>query len=131
MSLIKWKNEFSIGIPAVDYEHRQLIELINDLHAEIGAGAAPEHVLAALGEIFAQISSHFALEERFMRDTKYPSFPAHKQDHEALLDDLRDIMERLERHSDFDEVELSRDLEAWFSVHFRTHDAKLHRHADH
>ncbi|MDH4109237.1 MAG: hemerythrin family protein [Gammaproteobacteria bacterium] len=129
MSLIEWKESFSVGVAAVDAEHRDLIELINDLHGLISDGADRDEVVAALGQIFAQISGHFALEERYMRDTKYDEFEAHKGDHENLLDQLRDIMDRVEDDGSYDEVRLAGDLEQWFTVHFRTHDARLHRHA--
>lgn len=128
MSLIEWKESFSVGVAAVDAEHRDLIELINDLHSLIGDGGDAEEVVAALGQIFAQISGHFALEERYMRDTKYDEFAAHKGDHESLLDQLRDIMDRVEDDGSFDESRLSAELEQWFTVHFKTHDARLHRH---
>ena len=127
MSLIEWKDEFSVGLAAVDHEHRELIELINELHGMIGSGATSGEVIDTLGEIFAQISAHFALEEKVMRDTRYDAYPDHKADHEKLLDELRDIMDRVEDDGRFDEDRLSRELENWFSEHFRTHDAKLHR----
>ncbi|MDH3531650.1 MAG: bacteriohemerythrin [Gammaproteobacteria bacterium] len=130
MSLIEWKEEFSIGVTAVDLEHRSLIDLINDLHAEIGKGARQDDVVAALGEIYAQISAHFALEEKFMRETGYAAFPSHKNDHEGLLDELRDIMDRVEDDGRFDEARLAHELSRWFTEHFRTHDARLHHHQD-
>ena len=126
MSLIEWKDEFNIGIAAVDFEHRDLIELINDLHHRLIRGATYDSVVATLGEIYAQISGHFALEEKFMRDTEYAAYPAHKESHEALLDDLRDIMDGIEDDGSYDKDRLSTELEQWFTVHFRTHDAKLH-----
>ena len=127
MSLIEWKDEFSIGIAAVDFEHRDLIGLINDLHETLEQGVSYDNVVTTLGEIYAQISGHFALEERFMRDTEYAAYPAHKESHEALLDELRDIMDRVEDDGSYDKDRLARELEQWFTVHFRTHDAKLHR----
>lgn len=128
MSLIEWKKEFSVGVAAVDLEHRGLIDLINDLHGMMGEGATHDQVISALGEIYAQISAHFALEEKFMRDTRYEGYPSHKDDHESLLDELRDIMDRVEDDGSFDEERLSNELEQWFTNHFRTHDAKLHHH---
>jgi len=127
MSLIEWKEQFSVGVPSVDLEHRELIELINDLHGLMGKGASHRQVTAALGEIYAQISAHFALEEKFMRDTGYSAYTEHKNDHESLLDELRDIMDRVEDDGSYDEARLSLELGRWFSEHFRTHDAKLHR----
>lgn len=128
MSLIEWKDEFSVGIASVDLEHRDLIDLINDLHAVMGEGGGFERIVASLGEIYAQISAHFALEEKFMRDTRYAGYPAHKTDHEALLDELRDIMDRVEDDGRYDEERLSGELGRWFTEHFRTHDAALHHH---
>ena len=126
MSLIEWKDEFSVGVPAVDHEHRELISLINDLHRSMQSSRSREGVVASLGEIYAQIAAHFALEEKIMRDTAYAAYREHKEDHEDLLDQLRDIMDRVEDDGSYDEQRLSADLERWFTEHFRTHDAKLH-----
>lgn len=128
MSLIEWRDEFSVGVAAVDLEHRELIDLINELHALVGDNASADNVVSMLGEIFAQISAHFALEEKYMRDTRYPLFDEHKSDHETLLDELRDIMDLVEIDGSYDEQALSDDLQRWFTEHFRTHDAKLHKH---
>ena len=130
MSLIEWKDSFSVGVAAVDLEHRELIELINELHERIGAAADNDMTLAMLGEIYAQISAHFALEEKYMRESEYPQFHQHKEDHEELLDELRDIMDRVEDLGRYDADELSQELGRWFSEHFRTHDALLHAHAN-
>jgi hemerythrin len=127
MSLIKWKEEFSVGVVEVDYEHQELIDLINEVHLSVREGVTRQQVVAGLGEIYAQIAAHFALEEKVMRDMRYPAFPEHKTDHEALLDDLRDIMDEVEDDGEFDEARLATDLDRWFGEHFRTHDAKLHR----
>jgi len=127
MSLITWKEEFSVGVAEVDFEHRELIELINSLHSSARPGAGRDAVIESLGEIFAQIASHFALEEKMMRASLYPLFLEHKQDHETLLDELRDIMDEVEDDGEYDEAQLSTDLERWFGDHFKTHDAKLHQ----
>ena len=128
MSLIEWKPEFSVGNAAVDHEHRELIQLINDVHDAIGSGASRDRLAAGLGEIYAQIAAHFALEEKMMRDAGYPDFGPHKQDHESLLDQLADIIHAVELGNKPDERDLSSRLDRWFTGHFGTHDAKLHRH---
>lgn len=127
MSLIHWRQELHVGIAEVDHEHRELIEEINKLHATIQEGVDHDAVMKSLGEIYAQIAAHFALEEKMMRNRHYPFLLEHKQDHETLLDDLRDIMDEVEDDGSFDQVLLAGDLERWFSDHFRVHDAKLHR----
>ena len=127
MSLITWKDEFSVGVAAVDLEHRELIELINGLDASMQRDTSHDHVVATLGEIYARIAMHFALEEKIMRVAHYEEIAAHKRDHERLLDSLLDIIDRVDDEGRYDRAALSGKLEAWFSVHFRTHDARLHR----
>jgi hemerythrin len=83
-----------------------------------------------LGEIYARISAHFALEESLMRAKRYAHFDEHKADHERLLDEIRDIMDDYEDRRIFDAEQLAQRLGTWFTVHFRTHDARLHRNLD-
>ena len=127
MSLIKWKDEFNVGVPSIDYEHQKLIELINQLNEMAQWGDSYDNVIDALGEIHVQISAHFALEEKIMRDLRYDDYAGHKADHENLLDELRDIMDQVDDDGGYDESRLGDELNRWFSVHFRTHDARLHQ----
>lgn len=127
MALITWREEFEIGIESVDHEHRELIGLINELHDGLGGEASADTISGFLGEILARISAHFALEEKVMRDLKYDEYETHKADHEALLDDLRDIMDAQDDGAYLDlNSELADSLESWFGEHFRTRDARLH-----
>lgn len=126
MSLITWRDDFRVGVDAVDHEHREMIELINTLDDAMGQEADHAKVVQGLGEIYARISAHFALEEKVMRDSRYSAFESHKQDHEVLLDELLDVIDSVDADGRYDRADLSRTLDRWFSDHFRTHDAKLH-----
>lgn len=128
MALIEWRDEYAIGIPSVDYEHKGMIRMINQLHEEMSARPSRETVRDFLGEIHALIAAHFALEEKEMRAMGYDGFDDHKGEHERLLDEIRDIMDDFEAEESEDFAEdLSRRLDIWFTEHFRTQDARLHR----
>ncbi len=127
MSLLEWHEEYSVGVPDVDHEHREIIELINEVYHQLQDPQSDTDVMGFLGEIFAQIIAHFALEERIMRNAHYPELDAHKEDHEKLLDELRDLMDDYEIRGKLSEIILARTLSDWFSIHFRTFDARLHR----
>ena len=128
MKLIEWRKEFETGVAEVDHEHRELVALINVLHEKMGEGANKETTSAFLGEVFAKISAHFALEETVMRKHRYDEYVAHKSDHEKLLDDLRDIMDDFEADATADyEKALGEVVRDWFVNHFKTKDARLHR----
>ena len=128
MALIEWRDEFKVGVASVDHEHEAMIALINELHAELGEDADKEKVMGFLGEIFAKISAHFALEEQTMRERRYDQYKLHKADHENLLDEIRDIMDRYESGAEADyEETLAAEMRDWFTNHFKTKDARLHK----
>lgn len=131
MTLIEWHDEFKTGIPALDYEHREMINLLNRLYIDLAGDGSRENIIAFLGEVYARISAHFALEEAVMRERRYDGLPAHKLDHERLLEDIRELMDTYEGSGDDNDeafrAEFSRRLKAWFVDHFREQDARLHR----
>ena len=128
MTLIEWRKEFETGVTEVDHEHQELIELINELHDQIGANAPRATVNGFLGEVFAKISAHFALEETVMRKHDYDEYADHKADHEKLLDDLRDIMDDFDAGTGTDyKKALAAAVRDWFVNHFKTKDARLHK----
>jgi hemerythrin-like metal-binding protein len=128
MVLIEWKTEFEVGIPDVDHEHQEIIALINDLHEAMSGENATISVMDFLGEIYAHIAAHFALEEKIMRTNRYDQYADHKSDHERLLDELRDIMDDYEENAYFSDEEFASHVERWFTEHFKTRDARLHKH---
>lgn len=124
--LISWRDAYAIGVDSVDYEHRQLISLINELYECARGDADKNAILEFLGDVLAQISAHFALEEKLMRERNYDEFEDHKQDHERLLDDISDIIDAYEADRFFSAESFGERLDAWFSEHFRTRDARFH-----
>lgn len=131
MSLLQWKNEYSVGIASMDDEHREMITLINATYEKLGSNAGSDQVDECLADIFNTISMHFALEERIMRKAKYAEFQAHKSDHEELLDQLRDLMDDYLEDPTAGAKLLEQSLSKWFSGHFATYDARLHGQLDH
>jgi hemerythrin-like metal-binding protein len=129
MALIEWRDEFAVGVAAVDHEHREMIDLINTTYQRLVEGESSMTVGNFLGEIYAKISAHFALEEKLMRDHHYDQYTDHKEDHERLLDDIRDIMDDFEMNDAavFDRDRFAQQLRGWFSEHFKTRDARLHQ----
>jgi hemerythrin-like metal-binding protein len=128
MALIEWEDKFRVGVPAVDHEHRELIDLINTLHGRLAGEGTDTAVTDFLGEIYTRIAAHFALEEKIMRARRYDQYGDHKADHERLLDEIRDIMDDYEDRRSYSEDVLGARLRDWFGTHFGTHDARLHQH---
>ena len=59
MALLQWKNDYSVGIAAVDHEHKELIDHINRLHDKLATNAPKSTIEDFLGDIFKEISAHW------------------------------------------------------------------------
>ena len=129
--MIEWRKEFSVGNEAIDHEHEHMIEQINQLYELLGQPMDVLNIEMMLGDIQADISAHFALEELLMREANYAEFEAHKDDHEDLLDQIHDLMFSFAEDPDAGRELLVNQLSDWFGRHFATFDARLHKQLDH
>lgn len=126
MPLIEWRNRFKTGNEDLDFEHRKLLDMINDLYDKECAHASKDTISDCFGCLYGRISAHFALEETLMKRKGFALYEAHKQDHEQLLEDIRDMMERYESGAyENHEAEMAAHLKNWFSRHFQGPDARL------
>ena len=126
MTLLTWKPEYAVGVESVDFEHKKMIELINEIYEEMKLRRDADSIEQFLGDVHFAISAHFALEERLMRDSAFAEYEAHKGDHEELLDQIRDLMDRFVADPDEGFDLLKEHLSDWFENHFATFDARLH-----
>ncbi len=127
MSRIDWSDAFSTGIPGIDHEHRELVDQLNALLELVDEDATRERIIADLGDVYGDISSHFALEEEMMRRHGYDQYREHAADHHRLLDEIQEITQRYEDATAVDTEAFKTRLADWFQVHFSTFDARLHR----
>ncbi len=126
MVILEWRPEFSVGDPAVDHEHRELIDLVNATAGAIQSDSSAVEIDKCFGDLLHGISSHFAHEERQMRAASYDQMQIHKADHERLIDSLRDIMDASPVPAEQSAEQLVAVLGEWFTGHFSRHDARLH-----
>jgi hemerythrin len=127
MALLEWKPEYSIGNISIDHEHEHMIQQINTLYEQLLEPVNAGNVEAVLGEIHADISAHFALEERLMRKADYVEYADHKEDHEDLLDQIHALMDSFNDDPESGQKMLKAQLSDWFGRHFSSFDARLHK----
>lgn len=126
MKYLKWDEHYSVGVDSVDYEHQNLMDMINMIYAELADQRDFAEIEKTVSDVHAEISAHFALEERLMKNADYDEYEAHKNDHEELLDQIRNMMDAIASDPEPALDILSEQLSEWFSGHFSTFDARLH-----
>jgi hemerythrin-like metal-binding protein len=91
MASITWSEMMSVGVPALDADHKTLVGLINNLHRSIG----DEEEYATLGSVLKALEEyavhHFAREERVMAACRYPSLTAHTAMHRRLAAQVSEL----------------------------------------
>ena len=80
-----WKPEYSVGIDSIDAQHKTLIELINKLQNAVDFATGRDYELEALDELVKYTLTHFRYEEELMEEHGYPTFQAHKAEHDRMV----------------------------------------------
>ena len=62
MAYMDWTDGLAIGVEAVDNEHRELIDAINDLEAAVVADGDRGRTIQLIARVAREARSHFASE---------------------------------------------------------------------
>ncbi|MFO1424516.1 MAG: bacteriohemerythrin [Candidatus Competibacteraceae bacterium] len=122
MAFLEWSEEWSVGIPIIDNQHIQLVELLNRFTDAVKAGQEAGRITALLDELIVFTRHHFATEEQLMDQHGYVDALAHRQEHRKLVEDLLGIQRQ------FDNVSLMLTLQAlkeWLHKHINGDDRRL------
>lgn len=118
MSSLRWTDAMSVGVPALDADHRMLVRIINLLAAS-REGAPPQ---AAIAEVLATLKLygrfHFRREERVMEAIRFPGAAFHRAEHQGFA---RYIEELRSRAGDRRDPTLARDLFDYLTGWLRHH----------
>ena len=84
-----------MGVVEIDNQHKQLIGLINSLHAAMLEGNAASVQTGIMDELVRYTRSHFAFEESMLRRQRYSGLAAHAQVHQRMVAQVADMRESL------------------------------------
>jgi len=121
-----WKAQYSIGIPEIDEQHKQLFECIDRLDSAATEESRRLAVYYVMDELKDYVRIHFRVEEIVMRLFDYPGLEAHAAEHRAFAARI-DEFEKSELREDV-HAEASRFLRGWLLQHIQGSDK---RYADH
>jgi len=85
--LIDWSDEYSIGIPRIDAQHKFFFEAVHRLHKECLSGEGEYVVLETLVFLQNYAIGHFRTEEELMLEYEYPDIQEHADLHAEFLNE--------------------------------------------
>ena len=78
---LEWSEQYRLGIPSIDIQHKKWIDLMNKLLALRDVQDKHYEVLDALSELSAYTEFHFSYEEKFFNEHGYAESAAHQVKH--------------------------------------------------
>jgi hemerythrin len=121
-----WRDSLSLGVPAIDKDHRRLIDLLNRLPLTARAEDDGVSTGAAILDLEAYVQHHFHKEEMLMRLCGYPGYQEHCRMHRALTARVADFRAKFRKDpAKFDVDGLYEFLAHWLAVHISREDMKI------
>jgi hemerythrin len=124
MPLIAWSGKYSVGVKNLDDQHKEVINLLNELHAAMLKGQAQSVADALLPRIQRLAHEHFSTEERLMESTKYSGLVEQRAEHGPLLARIDEYVARHKRGDSAMYLELLTFMRDWLTHHMQNVDKK-------
>lgn len=127
MPCLPWDASLSVGVPALDEQHRAFIQVLNELHEILIAGEFRDVLLArerTLAGIDQYISTHFPAEEEYMAGFGYPFLAEHRRLHEQFAAQVRRYHTAIAGGELVLNSELVKTMINWAREHLATEDRK-------
>jgi len=81
---IEWKDDYLVGHPLIDYDHQTLVNITNELYANVQKGKGDEMIDDSINYLIGYVTHHFAREEGIFLESDYPDGAAHLQKHRDI-----------------------------------------------
>ncbi len=125
VALIDWSNDLLCGIPSIDNDHRELVDLLNTAYHQMMTGDGQDttgHIATELGNL---IERHFADEERLMARIQYPHLHHHADVHRTLEGQFRQLQSKIQQGTPGAGEEMFHFLANWLKNHTYKHDLEF------
>ena len=124
MSIIEWRDDFSVKIGEIDKQHKQFIKLFNDFVGAYQDGAANDILYDTLKEMLDYLNFHFTEEESYMEKYSYPGLDEHRTEHKRFVEKTNDFVDEYFEGNDDIAEDLVDFLSDWFIGHVMGTDMK-------
>jgi hemerythrin len=127
MQDVKWSADLSVGVEAIDNQHKQLFAIVGELQSAITKGRGQKQMHLILEKLIAYAETHFTAEEAFLEEIGYPELEIHTHEHAQLVLKVRRFQQRLRQERITTPV--LQFLNYWLKNHIMSSDLEYARYA--
>lgn len=121
---VEWSDALSTGVKKFDDEHKNLVNILNRLYDSMHEGKSNYVLEKILNELVEYTVFHFGSEEEDMMKYEFPGYDEHKAEHEKLVQEVNDFIEKYKSGRSLISFELLDFLKTWVAEHIVQTDKK-------
>ncbi|MDR3335583.1 MAG: bacteriohemerythrin [Treponema sp.] len=124
--LVEWDDKYSVGIPLIDDQHKELIRLTNELFqgCRTGDDDARQYFMSTIRATMDYVKYHFSAEEKLLENVKYPYIGEHKKQHEGFVLQMVNDVKSFQEGKKFVPNSFVRYLKDWILSHIAMMDTQ-------
>ncbi|HTW96237.1 MAG TPA: bacteriohemerythrin [Candidatus Methylomirabilis sp.] len=124
MPLIKWDENFSVGVKIIDKQHQRMIAILNRVYGMVeSASNNIEEINQILKEMTDYADFHFSTEEEYFLEFDYDKTAMHTQLHNDYRERVAEFKKRFAAELSNDIlIDLSEFLDGWWIWHIKNTD---------
>lgn len=127
--MIKWKDDYIIGIEEIDKQHEQLFNITNrayDLLKNEFTLDKYDKIVVILGELKDYTVFHFKTEEEYMLKINYKRYFSQKVEHDEFINKINQVnFKEIDSRQDKFLADLLEFVVQWISNHILISDKKI------
>jgi len=119
---LTWNDRYSVGVAAMDEDHKRLINLINQLQTAALYHTSDAYEQEAFDALIDYTKTHFQREEEMLEKHGYPDLEAHKKQHQAMIDKVSNLVSEYQQNADVTIDNTISYLKIWLIKHINGTD---------
>lgn len=123
--MISWNDDYSTGIENIDNEHKTLFKALNAFYDGLRKNADKESLAALIAGLVNYTKTHFASEERFMKQIGFPGIENHKKEHFAFIAKAEEFQKKHLEGKLIVSLEVTNFIKNWITHHIKTQDKQI------
>jgi len=126
-----WSSDYLLNIHKIDRQHKALFSTVGKLYKLLLGHKDLQQIDSIFSELVRQTLVHFKTEEELLQTHGYPDYSHHKELHDILVQQLKDIQssQQAMKSSDYSQpwierLEVADYLSGWLINHIVDEDKK-------
>lgn len=126
-----WKEKYRLGVDTIDEQHEELFRRVSEFVLALRQDGEWEDKLPKVKETleFMQnyVIAHFADEEAYQKEIRYPDYEKHRQIHENFKEEVNAFAQKFEKEGFVEDTvqQFAGKLIAWLINHVAASDQQI------